>query len=68
MILERCFAAVQAGHFAHQRQAEAGALAAGSGAGQGIEAVEQLRQGVVGGALAVVVDGEHNVFAVVGSG
>ena len=61
MILEPGFAAMQPRDFANQREAEAGAFAAGGGAGEGVEAVEELGEGVVGGAAAVVAEADFDV-------
>ena len=49
---------MQPRNFSHQCQPQTSAFLAGGRAGQGVEAVEKLRQGVVGGAGAVVADVE----------
>ncbi|MPN24451.1 hypothetical protein SDC9_171850 [bioreactor metagenome] len=53
---------MQPRHLAHQRQPQPGAFLAGRRSGQGVEAVEELRQGVVGGAGAVVADADFGGF------
>ena len=50
-------ATVERGGFAHEAEAEAGTFAAGAGAGERIETLEESRERVVGNAGAFVLDG-----------
>jgi hypothetical protein len=56
MVGEIGFAAMQARHFAHQREPQARTLLAAGGARQRVETVEDLRQRVVRSAAAMIAD------------
>lgn len=53
-------------HLAHEVQTQARALLAGVGAGQGVEALEEAAEGVVGDARAFVCDGQDHLVNVCG--
>ena len=54
---------MQVGHFLHEVEAEAGALAPAAGARQGVEALGEAGQGVVGDGVALVEQAQRPVAA-----